>query len=85
MSNAEAELREQLTDAFGGADFPVENQMDLVPALPDGPSTTFTAGDERFSAMELSMKLGDHQDFPYDNVEDLVDDVVAGLKAEGLL
>ncbi|TKX52652.1 hypothetical protein EXE44_18095, partial [Halorubrum sp. SS7] len=30
MSDVRAELREQFLDAFGGADFPVENQMDLV-------------------------------------------------------
>ncbi len=85
MSDVEAELREQFTEAFGGAEFPVTTQMDLVPALPDGPGTTFTAGDRTLSAMELASKLGGHQDFPYEDVESLVDDAIAGLKAEGVI
>jgi hypothetical protein len=82
MSDTEAELREQLTEAFSGADYPVENQMGLVPALPDGPATTFEAGDKTFSAMELATKLSGHAEFPYDNVDALVDDIITGLKAE---
>lgn len=85
MADAEAELREQFTEAFEGAEFPVSNQMDLVPALPNGPGTRFEAGDVSFTAMELAAKLGDHQEFPYDDVETLVDDVIAGLKTEGML
>jgi hypothetical protein len=85
MTDVEAELRSQLTAAFEGADFPVENQMDLVPALPQGPGTTFEAGDVRFTAMELASRVSGHQDFPYADVESLVDDVVDGLRAEGML
>jgi hypothetical protein len=59
--------------------------MDLVPALPDGPGTRFEAGDFSVSAMELAASLDGHQNFPYDSVEDLVDDVIAALKAEGML
>ncbi len=84
-ADVEAELREQFTEAFGGADFPVENQMDLVPALPNGPGTRFEAGDISFTAMELAAKLGSHQEFPYDDVESLVDDIITGLKTEGML
>jgi len=84
-ADVEADIREQLTEAFGGADYPVENQMDLVPALPNGPGTTFEAGDVRFTAMELASKLSGHQEFPYDSVDELVDDVMAGLRAEGML
>jgi hypothetical protein len=80
-----AELREQFLEAFGGADFPVSNQMDLVPALPSGPGTKFEAGDVSVTAMELAAKLGSHQDFPYDDVESLVDDVMAGLEEEGVV
>ena len=83
--DVEAELRRQLTDAFEGADYPVANQMDLVPALPNGPSTTFEAGDVRFTAMELASKLSGHQEFPYEDVESLVDDAMAGLRAEGMV
>jgi hypothetical protein len=87
MADAEAELRSQFKAAFEGADFPVKNQMDLVPALPNGPGTRFEAadGEVSFTAMEMAAKLGGHQDFPYDDVDTLVDDVIAGLKAEGLL
>ena len=84
MADVESEIREQLTEAFEGADYPVNNQMDLVPALPNGPGTKFEAGDVSFTAMELAAKLGSHQDFPYDDVDSLVEDVVAGLKDEGM-
>lgn len=85
MADVEAELRQQFTDAFSGADFPVSSQMDLVPALPDGPGTKFEAGDVTLTAMEMAAKLGSHQDFPYNDVESLVDDVIEGLKAEGMI
>jgi hypothetical protein len=80
-----AELREQFRTAFEGADFPVADQMDLVPALPDGPGTRFEAGDVSFSAMELAANLDGHQEFPYGSVDELVDDVMAALRAEDLL
>mgnify|MGYP002761471351 CR=1 FL=1 len=85
MSDVKAELREQFLDAFGGADFPVENQMNLVPALPDGPGTKFEAGDVSFTAMEMAAKLGSEQEFPYDTPEALVDDIIDGLEAKDLL
>lgn len=85
MTDVEAELREQFTEAFGDAEFPVTTQMDLVPALPNGPGTTFSAGDRTLSAMELASKLGGHQDFPYEDIETLVDDAIAGLKAEDVI
>jgi hypothetical protein len=80
-----AELREQFRAAFESADFPVTGQMDLVPALPDGPGTRFEAGDVSFSAMELAANLDGHQEFPYDSVDDLVDDVMAALDAEEMI
>lgn len=83
--DAEAEVREQLLDAFGGADFPVEDQMELVPTLPDGPATTFEVGDRSYSAMELAAAISGHQEFPYESAEALVDDVVAAMRAEGML
>lgn len=85
MTDVKAELREQFMDAFGGADFPVQNQMDLVPALPNGPATKFEAGDVSFTAMELAAKLGSDQDFPYDSAEELVDDVLEALEAKDLI
>ncbi len=85
MTDVKAELREQFLDAFGGADYPVENQMDLVPALPNGPGTRFEAGDVSFTAMELAAKLGSEQEFPYEDAESLVDDVLEGLEAKGMI
>jgi hypothetical protein len=83
--DVEADIRAQLHEALSGADYPVSSQMDLVPALPDGPGTTFESGDVSISAMEMATKLGGHQEFPYENADDLVDDVMAALKAEDLL
>ncbi|MFB6234425.1 MAG: MTH865 family protein [Halopenitus sp.] len=85
MTDVESGLRAQFIEAFEGAEFPVENQMDLVPALPDGPSTTFEAENHSFTAMELAAKLGDHQEFPYDSPEQLADDIITGLKQEDLI
>ena len=78
--DVEADLREQFTRAFEGADYPVSNQMDLVPALPDGPGTKFEAGDFSMSAMELGMKLSSAQEFPYEGVDELVEDLMTALK-----
>ncbi|MFB6353190.1 MAG: MTH865 family protein [Halobacteriales archaeon] len=85
MSDVEEELREQFTRAFEGADYPVSNQMDLVPALPDGIGTRFEAGDFSMTAMELGTKMDDIQNFPYDDVETLVDDLIEGIKAKDLI
>ncbi|GAB6878920.1 hypothetical protein JCM17823_11940 [Halorubrum gandharaense] len=85
MTDVEAELRAQMLEAFEGADYPVDNQMKLVPALPDGPATKFEAGNVSFTAMELAAKLGSEQEFPYGSAEDLVDDIIEGLKKKDLL
>jgi hypothetical protein len=83
--SVEDDLREQFTEAFEGADYPVSNQMDLVPALPNGPSTKFEADDVSMTAMELATKLGSEADFPYDDVETLVEDIITALKDEGTI
>jgi hypothetical protein len=85
MTDVEADLRQQLREAFEGADYPVSNQMDLVPALPNGPGTVFEAGDVRVTAMELASRLSSYQSFPYDDVDSLVDDIITGLREEGML
>jgi len=85
MTDIEDELREQLTEAFEGADYPVENQMGLVPALPDGPGTRFEAGDFSMTAMELGSKLAGVQEFPYEDVETLVNDIIEGLKDQDFI
>ncbi|WP_248516850.1 MTH865 family protein [Salinarchaeum laminariae] len=80
----EAELREQMIEAFEGADYPISSPMDLVPALPNGPSTSFESGDFSMTAMELNTKLGGG-DFPYDSPEAFVDDVLEQLKDQDLI
>jgi hypothetical protein len=35
--------------------------------------------------MELAANLDGHQEFPYDSVDDLVDDVMAALDAEEMI
>lgn len=85
MADVEAELRSQFTDAFEGADYPVNNPMELVPALPNGPSTRFEAGDVNITAMELATKLSDTQEFPYESVDALVDDLMDGLKQKDII
>jgi len=80
----ESELREQMTEAFEGADYPISSPMDLVPALPDGPSTKFESGDFSMTAMELNTKLGGGE-FPYDSVDAFVDDVIEQLEEQDLI
>ncbi|GAA0676872.1 MTH865 family protein [Natronoarchaeum mannanilyticum] len=77
-----AELREQMIDAFEGADYPISSPMDLVPALPNGPGTKFESGDFSMTAMELNTKLSGG-DFPYDSPDAFVDDVLEELEANG--
>jgi hypothetical protein len=78
------ELRQQMLEAFGGADYPIQSPMDLVPALPEGPGTTFESGDFSMTAMELNTKLGGG-DFPYDSPEAFVDDLMEQLAEQDLL
>jgi len=77
------ELREQFTEAFEGADYPISSPMDLVPALPGGPSTKFESGDFSMTAMELSTKLDG--EFPYDSVDAFVDEVMDSLEEQNLI
>lgn len=79
------DLREQLTEAFEGADYPVNSPMDLVPALPEGPETEFSSGDFSMTAMELNTQAGGQQDFPYESVDELVEDILEGLEDEGYI
>ncbi len=79
-----ADLREQLMDAFEGADYPVSNPMGFLPALPDGPTTRFEVDDFAMTAMELQTKLPGG-DFPYDDADTFVDDVMENLDQEGFI
>ena len=77
----EQEIRQQMIDAFEGADYPISSPMDLVPALPNGPGTKFESGDFSMTAMELNTKLPGG-DFPYESAEAFVDDIIQNLKDE---
>ena len=76
-----ADLREQMIDAFSGADYPINGPMDLVPALPNGPGTRFESGDFSMTAMELNTKLGGGE-FPYESADEFVDDILDQLEAQ---
>lgn len=78
-----AELREQLTDAFEGAAYPVTSPMDLIPALPNGPATAFESGEFEMTAMELNNEFSSKAQFPYQNAENLVEDILEALEDEG--
>ncbi|MFC6732860.1 MULTISPECIES: MTH865 family protein [unclassified Haladaptatus] len=76
-----AELRQQMIDAFEGADYPISSPMELVPALPNGPATKFESGDFSMTAMELNTKISGG-DFPYESPEAFVDDVLDKLEEQ---
>ena len=82
MTDREA-VREQFVEAFEGADYPVNSPMDLVPAMPNGPATQFDLGDETITAMELNQRASGSGDYPYDSVDELVDDLMDRLEDEG--
>jgi hypothetical protein len=85
MTDVESELREQFRTTFSRAEYPVTDPFELIPVLPDGPATEFRAGEVVVPAVELGMTYGDYQEFPYESVDMLVDDLITGLKAEGEL
>jgi hypothetical protein len=75
-------VRQQFTEAFEGADYPVNSPMDLVPALPNGPGTTFEIGDESITAMELNQEASGQAEYPYDSVDELVDALIEGMEEQ---
>jgi hypothetical protein len=79
-SNPEDEIRQQLVTVFGQAEYPVVDPMELIPVLPDGAATTFEAPGVSLGAMEIGMGYSEYQDYPYDDVEALVTDLMAGLR-----
>ena len=79
----ESALRDQLTSTFGRATYPVDDPFTLIPLLPDGPETEFRAGSVVIPAIDLGLKYREYQQYPYQSVEALVDDLIAAMKAEG--
>lgn len=80
---AREDLEKQLTDIFGKARYPVRSVMDLLPILPQGPMTRFTAGSKSWTAMELSQKFAGRARFPYNDVNSFVKDILDGLTQAG--
>ncbi|OAQ52783.1 hypothetical protein HTG_10675 [Natrinema mahii] len=78
------ELRGQIVEAVEDASYPVTDIMELVPALPRGPSTRFESGDFSTTPMELSMDIPQGSlNFPYETPEDFADDLLDEMeKAE---
>ena len=58
--------------------------MELVPVLPDGPSTTFEAGGVSVGVMDLGAEYAEYQDYPYETADALIDDLMNGFREEGL-
>lgn len=87
-SNAEpdeAELREQLIDALEDTDYPVTGPMELLPALPNGPSTRIESGDFSITAMEITTEIPQGTfDFPYETPEALSNDLVDEMKSRDI-
>ena len=79
----EAALRDQLISTFSRATYPVDDPFRLIPLLPDGPETEFCAGPVVIPAVDLGLKYKAYQQYPYESVEALVDDLIAAMKAEG--
>lgn len=77
-------IREQLIEVFGEASYPVTDPFELIPVLPDGAATTFEAGEVTLGAMEIGMEYAEYQTYPYEDVESLVDDLMAGLRDSGV-
>lgn len=82
MSSTEREIRRQLTEVFAAAQYPISDPFALIPVLPDGAATTFQAGAVTIGAMELGMAYADYQDYPYESVDPLVDDLMTGLRED---
>jgi hypothetical protein len=80
----ETEMRQQLIDVFSAAEYPVTEPFELIPVLPDGAATTFEAGDVTLGAMDIGMGYADYQEYPYQSVEALADDLMTGLRDDGI-
>lgn len=81
----EDDLREQFTEAFEDADYPIEKRRELYPALPDGVNTKFESNGNSFGVVKLYQRTGGRGDFPYHDVESLTDDLIKGMRKEGYI
>ncbi len=83
MDPAEA-MRQELLAVFSRASYPVTDPLELIPIMPDGPATTFDAGEVSIGAMDLGMGYAEYQEYPYDSAETLVADLMRGLRDDGV-
>ncbi|WP_227131789.1 MTH865 family protein [Halorubellus salinus] len=83
--DAERVVRDHLAAVLVDVSFPVDDQLAVAAAVDAPHSRRVRVGDRRFTAMELAVRLEPYQDFPYDSLDELVDDVVNGLREEALL
>lgn len=84
MTDTAAQLREELEAVFTNAEYPVEDPMDLVSVLPDGPATTFEADDVSVGVMDFGAEYAAYQTYPYETADALIDDLMRGFREEGL-
>lgn len=81
----ESELRAEFQDALTDVEPPINDRIQLLSSLPEGVTTRFEAEGFSMSVAELATTLNKYQDFPYESVEELIDDVIKGLKMENLI
>ncbi|MFO7926334.1 MAG: MTH865 family protein [Halobacteriota archaeon] len=84
-TETETELREQFFAAIEAAEYPIEDQIGAVSALPNGMTTRFEAGEFSMSAASIAAHLYTYQSFPYETPEAFVNDLMDGLRAEDLI
>jgi len=82
--SAETAIRRQLLTVFEAAEYPVAEPFELIPILPDGAATTFETHDIELSAVDIGMGYAEYQEYPYQNAENLVDDLMTGLKEDNV-
>lgn len=79
--NPKEEMEESIYAELEDADYPLNSQMDALGALSDGMSTEFEAGDKSMTVMEFATTVD--LDFPYESVDELVDDSMDKLEDIG--
>ena len=84
-NDVEREVRDRLSGVLSSVSFPVHDQLAVAAAIDQPHTERVRVGDRTFTAMALAVRLEPYQDFPYESQAELVDDVVTGLREEGLL
>ena len=80
-------LRQQMRDAFEHGEYPATGLMDVAPALPKGPATTFQAGEFSVTAENLCWFIifTSNMEFPYRTVDEFVDGILQELATHGYI